>query len=224
MNLTDIQIKLVELRKQRNILSVKICNYGKKGKDTTGFAKEMEQVRNTIAELTNLEKDIKAGKIQPTSPAEEVKKQGKKQVKKQGKKDAPVVSKPVRKWKKTELEACHRTLDKYLEDNDWCPGYQFRSSDWMFIKSLETKVVDNGVALVFVMQYKTPNHRVERVVSKIYDPATVSKVDDFINALENWVMLNSGDKDDNNIVFGDRFNKVQFTKQGFDKKGWVIYK
>ena len=220
MNLTDIQIKLVELRKKRDNLSVKLCDYRKKGKDTTVLSQEMEQTRNTIAELTNMQKDIKAGKIQPTSPVEQVKKQGRKQ----GRKKATVASKPVRKWKKSELESCHRTLDKYLEDNDWCAGYQFRSSDWMFIKSLETKIVDNGVALVFVIQYKTPNHRVERLVSRIYDPDTVGKVDNFINALETWVMLNSGDKDDNNIVFGDRFNKVQFAKQEFAKKGWVIYK
>lgn len=220
MNLTDIQIKLVELRRKRDNLSVKLCGHRKKGKDTTALSQEMEQVRNTITELTNMQKDIKAGKIPPTSPAEQVKKQ----VKKPGKKDISTVSKPTHKWKKSELESCRRVLDKHLDNNDWCAGYQFRSSDWMFIKSLETKVVNNGIVLEFVIQYKTPNHRVERVVSRIYDPTTVDKVDDFINALETWVMLNSGDKDDNNIVFGDRFNKVQFTKQGFEKKGWVIYK
>lgn len=219
MNATDIQIKLVELRKKRDNLSVKLYNYRKKDKNTTTLTQEMEQVRNTITELTNMQKDIKVGKIQPVSSTEPCKKQ----VKKHGK-NITVVTKSVRKWKKSELEACRRTLDKHLENNDWCPGYQFRSSDWMFIKSLETKVVDNGVALVFVMQYKTPNHRVERVVSKIYNPGNVGKADDFINALETWVMLNSGDKDDNNIVFGDRFNKVQFAKQEFAKKGWVIYK
>lgn len=206
----QMQIELEDKRRLRDNTFTKINNYRKKGKDVTALQAELKSYQDRVAWLVDAIKNYDTRPVPKKEP-----------VKKVVKKKEEV---PAKKWKISELEACHRTLDKYLEDNDWYAGYQFRSSDWMFIKSLETKVVDNGVALVFVIQYKTPNHRVERVVSKIYNPATVSKVDDFINALETWVMLNSGDKDDNNIVFGDRFNKVQFEKQEFARKGWVIYK
>ena len=206
----QMQIELEDKRRLRDNTFTKINNYRKKGKDVTALQAELKSYQDRVAWLVDAIKNYDTRPVPKKEP-----------VKKVVKKKEEV---PAKKWKKSELEACHSTLDKYLEDNDWCAGYQFRSSDWMFIKSLETKVVDNGVALVFVIQYKTPNHRVERVVSKIYNPTTVSKVDDFINALETWVMLNSGDKDDNNIVFGDRFNKVQFEKQEFARKGWVIYK
>jgi hypothetical protein len=37
-------------------------------------------------------------------------------------------------------------------------------------------------------------------------------------------MLNSGDMDDKTIIFGARFNKVQFDAKGMAEQGWIIKK
>jgi hypothetical protein len=49
-------------------------------------------------------------------------------------------------------------------------------------------------------------------------------VHDYIDRVEMWVMLNSGDMDDKSIMFGARFNRVQFNAQHMAEQGWIIKK
>ena len=127
-------------------------------------------------------------------------------------------------WGKVELNKCKKQADKILEDNDWAQGYQFRSSEWMFIKNISTRVLPDSVELAYTIQYKTRNHRVEKTVTKYFNPETIQSLNKYIEQVELWVMLNSGDMDNKEIVFGARFNMVQFEAQGFKENGWIIYK
>jgi hypothetical protein len=147
-----------------------------------------------------------------------------KQLHEQAKKETKRVKKEAKSWTKVQMESCERTMNKILEDNDWHQGYQFRSSEWMFIKHLRTIVLPDSVELEYTIQYKTRNHRVEKTVTKYFNPETIQSLNKYIEQVELWVMLNSGDLDNKEIVFGARFNMVQFEAQGFKENGWIIYK
>ena len=245
MDLLDIKDQIKETRRLRDNISVKINDYKKKGKDTSDLEKQLQDLRDKVAELTAMEKQAKQvqmARIQQAKPAPVVQgtikhpiqkveipesawipKGERKQLKVQAEK-AKVKPQTPKSWKKTELEACERTMNKILEDNDWAQGYQFRSSEWMFIKHIRTIVLPDSVELEYIIQYKTRNHRVEKTVTKYFNPQTIQSLNKYIEQVELWVMLNSGDMDNKDIPFGARFNQVQFEKQGFPEQGWVMYK
>ena len=205
----QMQIELEDKRRLRDNTFTKINNYRKKGKDVTALQVELKSYQDRVAWLVEA---IKNYDTMPRPKKEPVKKVVKKE------------EVPAKKWTKSELNACRKEVDKILDDNDWQAGYQFRSSYWMFLKELETVVTKDCVEVRFTIQYKTKNHRVENKVVRRFNPDTVKTLDKYIQALETWVMLNSGDEDNNDIVFGNRFNYVQFEKQGFARKGWEIFK
>lgn len=236
MCITDIKDALKEARRLRDNTSVKINDYKKKGKDTTELEKQLQEYRNQVNELTAKEKQEKEAvlnrankkSIKPydlvgTPGFAMIPKGEQKQLKEQAAK-AKAKSQSPKSWKKTEMEACERTMNRILEDNDWRQGYQFRASEWMDISHLRTIVLPDSVELEYTIRYKTRNHRVEKTVTKYFNPNTVQSLNKYIEHVELWVMLNSGDMDNKDIVFGARFNMVQFEKQGFKEAGWIIYK
>lgn len=214
-NIFDIESEITKLRKRKAITCAKISNYRKMGKDVSKFEAQLEDIRKKIADLTDKKKTdkVKETPVDGHTPRKKIVKT----------KITPI-SRPEKTWKKSELDSCKCTMNKMLEDNDWSKGYQFRSSEWMFIKDMGTKVNGNYVELNITIQYKTKNHRVERNIIKQFNPDNINVLQKFIDNVETWVMLNSGDLDDKQIVFGDRFNKVQFKEQKFAEKGWVIKK
>ena len=229
MNLTDIKEQLKEARRLRDNTSVKINDYTKKGKDTTDLEKQLQGLRARVSELTALEKLTKENMKNTVNSmripeSTMIPKGEQKQLHEQAKKEAKPAKKVAKSWTKAQMESCERTMNKILEDNDWHQGYQFRSSDWMFIKHLRTIVLPDSVELEYIIQYKTRNHRVEKTVTKYYNPDTIQSLNKYIEQVELWVMLNSGDLDNKEIVFGARFNMVQFEAQGFNENGWIIYK
>ena len=177
-------------------------------------------------EAARVDREAKKHQIQVAEVPESamIPKGEQKQLHEQAKKETKPVKKEVKSWTKAQLESCERTMNKILEDNDWAQGYQFRSSDWMFIKHLRTIVLPDSVELEYIIQYKTRNHRVEKTVTKYYNPDNIQSLNKYIEQVELWVMLNSGDMDNKDIPFGARFNQVQFEKQGFKENGWIIYK
>ena len=230
MNILDIKEQLKEARRLRDNTSVKINDYTKKGKDTTDLEKQLQGLRDRVAELTALEKLTKQTQAARYEQAKQtvqgtlIPKGEQKQLHEQAKKEAKPAKKETKSWTKAQMESCERTMNKILEDNGWVQGYQFRSSDWMFIKHLRTIVLPDSVELEYILQYKTRNHRVEKTVTKYFNPQTIQSLNKYIEQVELWVMLNSGDLDNKEIVFGARFNQVQFEKQGYPEKGWVMYK
>lgn len=225
-----------ELRKERHHVAAKISSWKKAGKDVTDLLKQEENLKEQI-------KQAKGG----STPAKEAKQPAKKQPKakpaieeykvktisteeqKQMRKASErenerLTGKTPKSWTKTQLESCERTLCRLLEDNDWRDGYQFRSSEWMSIRNINTRVIPDSVELSYTIQYRTKNHRVEKSVVKYYNPDTVHSVNKYIEQVELWVMLNSGDMDDKTIIFGARFNKVQFDAKGMAEQGWIIKK
>lgn len=236
MCITDIKDALKEARRLRDNTSVKINDYKKKGKDTTELEKQLQEYRNQVNELTAKEKQekeavmskvnnksIKPYDIVGTPGFTMIPKGEQKQLKEQAAK-AKAKPQAPKSWKKSEMEACERTMNRILEDNDWRQGYQFRSSEWMDISHIRTIVLPDSVELEYTIRYKTRNHRVEKTVTKYFNPNTVQSLNKYIEHVELWVMLNSGDMDNKDIVFGARFNMVQFEKQGFKEAGWIIYK
>lgn len=135
-----------------------------------------------------------------------------------------LTGKAPKSWSKVELNKCMKQVDQILEDNDWRDGYQFRCSEWMSIKNIGSRVLPDAVEVFYTIQYKTKNHRVEKSVSKFFNPDTIGKLAKYIEQVELWVMLNSGDMDDKSIVFGARFNRVQFDASGMAEHGWIIKK
>lgn len=240
MNILDIKDEIKEARRLRDNTSVKINDYKKKGKDTTDLEKQLQGLRARVAELTELEKLAKQtqaaqmerarhmvqGTSRPVQIPESamISKGEQEQLRQQAKREVKQVKQEVKSWTKAQLESCERTMNKILEDNDWAQGYQFRSSEWMFIKHIRTIVLPDSVELEYILQYKTRNHRVEKTVTKYFNPQTIQSLNKYIEQVELWVMLNSGDMDNKDIPFGARFNQVQFEKQGYPEKGWVMYK
>lgn len=230
MNILDIKDEIKEARRLRDNTSVKINDYKKKGKDTTDLEKQLQGLRARVAELTEMEKLAKQTQAAQIEHARQtvqgtlIPKGEQEQLRKQAKKEVKQVKKEVKSWTKAQLESCERTMNKILEDNDWVQGYQFRSSEWMFIKHIRTIVLPDSVELEYIIQYKTRNHRVEKTVTKYFNPQTIQSLNKYIEQVELWVMLNSGDMDNKDIPFGARFNQVQFEKQGYPEKGWVMYK
>ena len=230
MNILDIKDEIKEARRLRDNTSVKINDYKKKGKDTTDLEKQLQGFRARVAELTEMEKLAKQTQAAQIEHARQtvqgtlIPKGEQEQLRKQAKKEVKQVKKEVKSWTKAQLESCERTMNKILEDNDWTQGYQFRSSEWMFIKHIRTIVLPDSVELEYIIQYKTRNHRVEKTVTKYFNPQTIQSLNKYIEQVELWVMLNSGDMDNKDIPFGARFNQVQFEKQGYPEKGWVMYK
>lgn len=210
MTLAQMEKELKEARRLRDNTSVKICDYKRKGKDTKELEYQMETLRHKVNFLTE---SLKEAKKNPTpAPKPNTRKT----------KAQPKVE--VKIYAKQELEKCRKDMDQMLVDNDWTPGYQMRCSECMFIPKVGTKVVDNAVELQYTLQYKTKNHRVERQVKRQFTPDNIKNLRKYIDKMEVWVMNNSGDMDDKNIVFGPRFNMVQFDKRDLASQGWVIYK
>lgn len=232
---TELEKQLQEYRNQVNELTAKekqekeavMNRVNKKADYIITSPKEAENVTKIAIKLTRkMEK-----KLNPVQPYDLVGTPGfamipkgeQKQLKEQAAK-AKAKSQSPKSWKKTEMEACERTMNRILEDNDWHQGYQFRASEWMDISHLRTIVLPDSVELEYTIRYKTRNHRVEKTVTKYFNPNTVQSLNKYIEHVELWVMLNSGDMDNKDIVFGARFNMVQFEKQGFKEAGWIIYK
>ena len=200
------QIQIQKLIKERDNLSVKIYDWKKKNKDTSNLQSELLSIRNRI-------QDLRKGEPQPVQPIKEVKNIVEK-----------VVEAPTKKYTKKQLEKCQQEINKMLDNNDWVDGYQFRSSENMYIPKIYTQINKGEVEVCFTIQYKTKVHRVEKVITKRLNPDNYKRFQKYIDAIETWVMLNSGDMDNNDIVFGQRFNMVQFEKQGFESRGWVKYR
>lgn len=235
-------MNLEELRKERHHIAARISSWKKAGKDITDLLKQEADIVTQI-------KAIKAG-VKPSKPEEVVKqitlnavkkeaarvdRKAKKtvetmiptgeqnQLKTQATKADTKAPRSSKSWKKNELEKCERTLNKILEDNDWHDGYQFRSSEWMYIRGIKTQVLPDAVALSFTMEYRTNSRKVVNNITRYYNPDTVMSLNKYIEQLELWVMLNSGDMD-NNVIFGARFNKALFEEQDMAGKGWIIKK
>ena len=242
MNINEIEQQLIEARKTRNHLAARLSNYKQKAKDTTKVETELEDVRKKIIELNaqyeaanNGSKRIKKAKTEPTGkvnqpdiksykikgPSEAEQEQIRKAAAIENKK---ITGREPKSWTKTELGACQKTMEKILDENDWKAGYQFRSSECMFIRHIRTILLPDSVELEYTIEYKTKNHRISKVVTKYFNPDTIQKLTKYIEDVEMWVMLNSGDMDDKTIIFGPRFNKVQFDAQGMAEKGWVLHK
>lgn len=227
-----------ELRKERHHIASKISNWKKSGKDVTDLLKqEAELVAQIKQAKQGVKQEVKQEVKQPTKkqskakPAIEeykvktISKEEQKQMRKASEREnEKLTGKAPKSWTKTQLESCERTLCRLLEDNDWRDGYQFRSSEWMSIKNINTRVLPDSVELSYTIQYRTKNHRVEKTVTKYFNPDTVQSVSKYIEQVELWVMLNSGDMDDKTIVFGARFNKVQFDAKNMAEQGWIIKK
>lgn len=209
---------LDELKRERHHLAAKVSSLKKKGKDFT-------EIRNQELALVA---QIKAMQSKESKPAKKSK---------PAKAPIPAVvaaPKPIKKtpapaiqyksWTKPELKKCAQEMARILDENDWTKGYQFRSSECMYIKDINTNIGDNCVELTYILQYKTKVRRVENTVTKQFTPDTLNSLQKYIDDMELWVMKNSGDMDDKQIVFGTRFNKVQFEKQKMEKLGWKIYK
>lgn len=225
-----------ELRKERHHIAAKISSWKKACKDVTDLLKQEENLKEQIKQAkggsTPTKEANQPAKKQPNvKPAIEEYKvktiftEEQKQMRKASEREnEKLTGKTPKSWTKTQLESCERTLCRLLEYNDWCDGYQFRSSEWMSIKNIQTRVLPDSVELSYTIQYRTKNHRVEKSVVKYYNPDTVYDVSKYIEQVELWVMLNSGDMDDKTIIFGARFNKVQFDAKGMAEQGWIIKK
>jgi hypothetical protein len=204
---------LKELRIKRDRLSVRISNYTKKGKDTTELMEQLTELRSTIANYDTLcEQERKKQEAAASRKAAKMAKS----------KPAPVD--PNHRWAKEELAECRKQVVNILDSNDWRDGYQFRSSLNMYIPAISVTTKDNAIQVRFLMQYRTTSRRVENTITKTYNPATVHGLQSYIDRMELWVMHNSGDLDDKTIVFGERFNRVRFKEEGYERKGWVIKK
>lgn len=204
---------LNELRKERHHVAAKISSWKKAGKDVTALLKKEEELK---AQIKQAKAQVVEQKMAPVKVAPVKKEQ--KSIHK------VVVNQPPKIWTKSQLESCEITLRRILDENDWHDGYQFRSSEWMSIKSINTKIAQNAVDLSYTIQYRTKNRRVEKQVTKHFNPDNVMSVHDYIDRVEMWVMLNSGDMDDKSIMFGARFNRVQFDAQHMAEQGWIIKK
>lgn len=204
---------LNELRKERHHVAAKISGWKKAGKDVTALLKQEDELK---AQIKQAKAQVAAQKMVPVKVAPAKKEQ--KPIRK------AVVNQPLKTWTKSQLESCEITLCRILDENDWHDGYQFRSSEWMSIKSINTKVAQNAVDLSYTIQYRTKNRRVEKHVTKHFNPDNIMSVYDYIDRVEMWVMLNSGDMDDKSIIFGARFNRVQFDAKNMAEQGWIIKK
>lgn len=210
----QIQIQIQKLIKERGRLCAKLSGWQKRKKDTAQLEAEIFNIRQQIKELRKEETTV--SKTQPVQTV--------KVIEKDTKKSQPVVEDPTKKYTKKQLEKCQQEIDKMLDNNDWVDGYQFRSSENMYIPKIYTQINKGEVEVCFTIQYKTKVHRVEKTITKRLNPDNYKRFQKYIDDVETWVMLNSGDMDDKDIVFGQRFNMVQFEKQGFESRGWVKYR
>lgn len=210
----NTQDQIQKLIKERGRLCAKLSGWQKRKKDTTQLEAEIFNIRQQIKELRKEETAIP--KTQP--------KIIEKTVKESPKNNQQIVVAPTKKYTKKQLEKCQQELDKMLDNNDWVDGYQFRSSENMYIPKIYTQINKGEVEVCFTIQYKTKVHRVEKTITKRLNPDNYKRFQKYIDDVETWVMLNSGDMDDKDIVFGQRFNMVQFEKQGFESRGWIKYR
>ena len=210
--LINNQMELNSLIKQRNNIFSRRALWKKQNKDITSLEKELDIIQQKIKIL----KDMK-----PTTQPVQVLKNTNQE---SSKKSQQIVEAPTKKYTKKQLEKCQQEIDKMLDNNDWVDGYQFRSSENMYIPKIYTQINKGEVEVCFTIQYKTKVHRVEKVITKRLNPNNYKRFQKYIDDVETWVMLNSGDMDDKDIVFGQRFNMVQFEKQGFESRGWVKYR
>ena len=219
-----------ELRKLRNNISVKIYNRKKKNKDTTDLETQLIKVREKIKNY-KIPTPVKHSAKNTSKPVGKNHIQVQQTVKpnvinKQNVIDKGVFSnQPIPgSWKKPELKKFMKDVEGILDSNDWSDGYQFRSSECMFIRGLETKLLVGNVAVRFTMEYKTKARKCINNITRYFTPGQSKDVQTWIDNLETWVMLNSGDLDDKQIVFGERFNKVQFDAKNMMSQGWIIKK
>lgn len=228
---------LEELRKERHHIASKISNWKKSGKDISDLLKREEELKEEIRNAKGVQdKPIK--QVKPTKQDIPVKnkpaigeykvrtisEEEQAQLRRASERENMALTGVLPKsWSKKELDNCCRLMNKILDENDWHEGYKFRSSDWMFVKDIVTRVLPDSVEFSYTIMYCTGNHRVEKSVVKYFNPDTVKTFNKYIEDIETWVMLNSGDMDDKSIIFGNRFNKTQFDLQGLAKQGWVVY-
>ena len=205
--LVNNQAELNQLTKRRGTLFAVISAGKKKGKDVSHLEKELNDIRIKI-------KAIREGSVQETPKVHKV----------ATKKTTQVVPAMDKKYSRYELKKCQNTIDKVLDENDWTNGYEFRSGVSMSIPTIKTAIESGRVVVKFRVEYKTKMHRVYKDMIWYFTPENVDTLQANIDKAETWVMLNSGDMDDKNIVFGQRFNMVQFEKQGFESRGWVKYR
>lgn len=231
---------LEELRKERHHVAAKISSWKKAGKDVTDLLKKEEELKaqikqakggNTPAPVKEAKQSTKKQTKTKNTPAIEeykvktVSEEEKKQMRAASERENKrLTGNAPKSWSKVELEKCDRLICKLLEENDWRDGYQFRSSEWMSIKNINTRVLPDSVELTYTIMYRTKNHRVEKQVTKYFNPDTAHSINKYIEDVELWVMLNSGDMDDKTIIFGARFNKVQFDAKGMAEQGWIVKK
>ena len=209
--MVDNKEKLYELRCRKNYLTSKIKVYTQKGKTISDLQKEQNDILHQIDALTG--KAVKS-KTKPTIQNIKVEKA----------KTVDVSSKIKKILTKSELKKALSEAQQILESNDWEDNYQFRSSEWMFIHKPELKIEDNEITLKYVLQYKTKLHRVEKEVIKYFDPSNIQSLQKYIDDVELWMMLNSGDLDNKQLIFGKRFNKTLFDEQQLEQRGWKIYR
>lgn len=232
-----------ELRKERGKVRAKISYWTRTGKDVT----ELRKLEKTIVAKINDYKDSthtkKESKNQPVKVVKKGAKAPKKSVDETEKiqviqKVKPNVTnkqkvvdsnifhnEPIEgDWKKPELKKFQKEVSEILDQNDWRPGYEFRSSENMYIHDIEVKALVNNVAVRYLFVYKTKARKVVNPGIRYFTPGQAKDVQTWIDNMETWVMLNSGDLDDKQIVFGERFNKVQFEAKHMEDLGWVIKK
>ena len=229
-----------ELITRRSRLFAKISMYNKKGKDTSELVRELEDVKmqikitkdnlktttkDTPKATTKTTKDnLKTASKVTTKATTKTTKDTPKATTKTTK-DTPKITEDTIKYTTKQLSICKKEMDEIIENNDWKAGYFFMSSTTCKIKDIETKIAKNCVELHYTIQYITKNHRIEKHVTRRFNPDNYEKIlPKYINDVEIWFMLNSGDMDDKNIVFGERFNKTQFIKQGYPERGWKMYR
>ena len=219
-----------ELRKLRNNISVKIYNRKKKNKDTTDLETQLIKVREKIKNY-KIPTPVKHSAKNTSKPVEKNHIQVHQTIKpnvinKQNVVDSNIFhNEPIKgDWKKPELKKFQKEVSEILDQNDWRPGYEFRSSENMYIHHIEVKVLVNNVAIRYLFIYKTKARKVVNPGIRYFTPGQAKDVQTWIDNMETWVMLNSGDLDDKQIVFGERFNKVQFEAKHMKDLGWVIKK
>lgn len=219
-----------ELRRLRDNISVKIYDWKKKNKDTTVLETQLIKIREDIKNY-KIPTPVKHSAKNVSKPVEKNHIQVQQTIKpnvinKQNVVDTNVFSnQPIESnWKKPELKKFLKEVQSILDENDWSDGYQFRSSECMFIKDIEAKLLVSNVAVRFTMEYKTKARKVINNIIRYFAPSQAKDVQTWIDNMETWVMLNSGDMDDKQIVFGERFNKVQFDAKHMEDLGWVIKK
>ena len=118
----------------------------------------------------------------------------------------------------------HKIIKDTLEQGDWNNGYQFRHSDYFFLKELSTKLDSERktISVLFRVEYKTKAHLVYNDVKWIYPYEQVTTLAADMEDLERQILTHTSDPDRTDQVFGKRFNQKLFEERNYESKGWVI--